>query len=129
MVRYHGYVYWGIGVIYLGFFVFYASTHTRSFAPDLFVPAALMILAGAITMAIERRCLINYMYNNKKEEWGEFAYSQILSGFNIYAFLFSSDLESDPAVHTIKRNNRAVFLVYVLVFLTLMYLCFTLQSR
>ncbi len=129
MVRYHGYVYWIIGAVYLGFFVFYTSTHTQSFARDLFVPVWLVIAAGAITIGIERRYMINYMFNNRKEQWGVFAYDQILHPSSFFAFLFSRELESDPAVRVIKRNNRALFLVYVLVFLTLIYLCLILQNR
>ncbi len=129
MVRYHGYVYWIIGAVYLGFFVLYASTHTQSFARDLIIPSIFMSIAIAIIAAFERRYLINYMYNNRKEEWGVFAYDQIVHKSGIFAFLFSSELESDPAVHVIKRNNRAVVLVFALVFLTIIYLCLTLQSR
>ncbi len=114
LMKYHGWLYWVLCGAYDAAFFVLAIVGILTPA-QYFAMTMLFVFVVAICRALELHTLQCYAEDHYPEDWNDYLITRMHSGWNRpmsrFSFVFMSEIERDPDLLTIKKNNRAAFQV------------------
>ncbi len=114
-MKYHGWLYWVLWAAYDAAFLILAIIGILT-PEQYFAMAMLFVLVVGFCRGLEYHSLQCYAEDHYPEDWSDHLITIMHSGWirpmSRFSFVFLNEVENDPDLLTIKKNNRAALQVF-----------------
>ena len=114
LMKYHGWLYWVLWAAYDAAFFILAIIGILTPA-QYFVMVMLFVAVMGFCRGLEHHTLRCYAEDHYPEDWSDYLSATIfdrIKPMSRFSYVFMSEIERDPDLLTIKKNNRAALQVF-----------------